>query len=565
MRTLVHATITIFAVLVLSGAHAAGQSGGDPDLAKRTFLNAEQLMREGKRAQALKAYEQVIQAYPGSPYADDSLMRVGGYHYPIESVWDLGSVAEVEQEAGRGFFEQVQERYPQSDSASHAAYKLGLLALEPESPRRNLDEAYAAFYSVVNIYPDSAWRSPALRGAAVAEIGKRNYDSAILSLERALEAVPHGEGAAESHFLLGIANARLGDFLRAAEEFQAARLEQPGSRSADRALDWLTLLYNTRLRAAFGAAPRHSHDRTFVPKLPDGKDLRGDISIAVRPDGALVVADPRRDAVLTFSADGSLAGSEPAEEIQSVGFDAFGAQIIVSAGEVRIAGRRFAAGRRKGDSVDPVEEIGGVFRSSKGKIFILDREEGELLRYDADPQDPKVVHEDKEAGTRLTAMAAGPEDRLFFLDDRSESVMWLHKGKVEPLVPAGGGVLTLEEPVALAADMLGNVYVADSRQRAVIVLGPDGREQERISPPADSAAGLEAPAAIAVGPKGEIYIYDERKRTVLRFMHRTMPPRGRPAGPRSGSRRLRRSRSRPASSCAWRRRSRRRISPGSSA
>lgn len=516
MRTLVHWTIAAVAVLAFSGTIVAGQTGNDSDLAERTFLNAEQLMREGKRAQALKDYEQVIQAYPDSPYADDALMRVGGYHYPTESVWDLGAVVEAEQEAGRRLFEQVRERYAQSDSAPHAVYKLGLLALEPESPRRNLDEAYASFYSVVNIYPDSAWQPAALRGAAVAEIGKRGYDNAVLSLERALEVEPGGGGAAESHFLLGLATARLGDFLRAAEEFQAVRLVQPESRSADRALDWLTLLYEMRLRPTSGAAPQHGHDGTFVPKLPDGKDLRGELSLAVGSEGNLVVADPRRGALLTFAEDGALSGSEPVEDVRLVSYDAFGAPIVVSAGAISVAGTRFPAGRQKGNSVRPIEEIAGVFRSNKGRIFVLDVQEGELLRYGTDPQDPKILHSDKEARTRLTAMAAGPENRLFFLDGKSKTVKVLRKGAIESLASEGDAVL-FEQPVALATDRLGDVYVSDARQRAVIVLGPDGRELERISPPAGSAAELAEPAAIAVGPSGEIYVYDERKKTILRF------------------------------------------------
>ncbi len=516
MRTLVHWKIAAVALLALSGTVVGAQTGADSDLAERTFLNAEQLMREGKRAQALKDYEQVFQAYPDSPYADDALMRVGGYHYPTESLWDLGAVAGAEQEAGRRFFEQVRERYPQSDSAPHAVYKLGLLALEPESPRRDPDEAYASFYSVVNIYPDSAWQPAALRGAAVAEIGKRNYDSAVLALERALEAEPRGAGAAESYYLLGVAMARLGDFPRSAEEFQAVRLAQPGSRSADRALDWLTLLYNMRLRPASGEAPRHGHDGAFVPKLPDGKGLRGGISLAVGPEGNLVVADPRRGALLTFAEDGTLRKSEPVGEIRLVSYDAFDAPIVVSAETISVAGRRFPAGRPKGDAVRPIEEIAGVFRSNKGKIFVLDVKDGELLRYEADPQDPKVLHSDKEAQTRLIAMAAGPANRLFFLDGKSRTVMVLRKGAVESLARAGDAVL-FEQPVALAADRLGDVYVLDARRHAVIVLGPDGRELERIAPPAGSPAELEEPAAIAVGPSGEIYVHDERKRSVLRF------------------------------------------------
>jgi TolA-binding protein len=514
-RAAVGTAIALTALSMTAGAAGAEGSAG-ADLAKRTYLNAEQLMGEGKADQALKAYQQVIQSFPDSPLVDDALLRVGAYYYPVETIGALGTVAVAGQDAARPSFEQIRERYPQSDSAPHALYKLGLLWLEPDSPKRNLDEAYASFYGVVNIYPDSEWVGSALLGAAAAELEKRNYDKAILSLERSLEASPHGAVAAESHYLLGLANTRLGDFARAAEAFQACRLEDDRSRFAARSLEWLTIIYDLRLKPAVGAPVEFTHDAGFVPRLPAGEDLRGDIGMAVSPAGELLVADAKRGTLLVFGEDGTMIRSEAMAGVRHVSIDAYGKIVTTSGTDIRIAGEIFPAARKSGSKVERLQEPAGAWRGSGKEIYVLDSREGDLLRYDSSPEDPKLLSRDKEAGTRLEVMAAGPEDRIYFLDAKQRQILVLDGGKLKAFKPPDAQPV-LEDPVDMAVDALGDVLVADAKSKRVYLIGPDGKRLSTISPPAGSVAELMEPSAIAVGPKGEVFVYDSRKRTILRF------------------------------------------------
>ncbi len=516
MRTTCRSTGATVAALLLASSGAAAQTAAGQDLARRTFQNAEQLMRDGKPDQALKDYQQVIDAFPTSPLADDALLKVGSYHYSPESIGELGTIPVDGQEKARALFDKVRERYADSDSTPHALYKLGLLDLEPDSPRRNLDSAYGSFYRVVNIYPDSEWVGKALLGAAAAEIGKHEYDKAILSLERSIEEEPNGASAAESQYFLGLANARLGDFVRAAEAFQACRIENDKSRTAQRALDWLTLIYTMRLRPAAGAALDLAHDGGFVPRLGPDEDIRGEVGLAVTAEGRLLVADPRRGALMEFAEDGSRVRSDPFEGASLVSLDASENVIVASPGGIRVGTESFPAARKAGSQIRRIEEAAGVWRSSTKETYVLDLKEGELLRYGGDPADPKVVHRDKDAGTRVEAMAGGPEDRLFLLDRKGKNILVLQGGKVTPLVPPGAGP-ALEEPVALGVSALGDVYVADARQKSVIILSPEGKRLGRIAPAVGSPGEIASPAALAVGPRGEVYVYDERKRTVLRF------------------------------------------------
>src|SRR5262245_2158877 len=163
------AAVALAAALALA-ASSQGDSTAQDDLARRTFANAEQLMKEGKVEQALRDFEQVSSAYPDSGMADDALYRIALHFYPAESVDALGGASRDAIDRARGLFTTINSRYPREDCAPKALYKLGLIALDPANPSRNLDEAYADFSAVVNIYPTSDVVDKALLGAGYADM-----------------------------------------------------------------------------------------------------------------------------------------------------------------------------------------------------------------------------------------------------------------------------------------------------------------------------------------------------------------------------------------------------------
>jgi hypothetical protein len=353
-------------------------------------------------------------------------------------------------------------------------------------------------------------------GMALVEHEKRAYDRALLALDRALEESPRGAVAAEIQFLAGVSNVRVGEFVRAAEAFQAARFSEPSGKIAARALDWLTLIHSMRLRPAQGGSVEFTHDASFVPRLPAGEDLRGELGLAVSREGELLVADPRRGAVLEFAEDGALKRTEPFPGARYAVHDAFGRIVLASAADVRVGNESFPVARRSGNAVRRLEEIGGAWRDLSRKLLVLDLHEGELAQYGKDLSDPKPLVRDKEAGLRMKAMAAGPEERLYLLDEKGKTVLALVEDRPRAVVPAGQAP-GFEEPVALAVSALGDLYIADAKGKSLHILSADGKRLARISPAQGSPAEFLEPAAVAVGPRGDIYVYDQRKKTILRF------------------------------------------------
>jgi len=176
-------------------SHAPGASEDD-ELAQRTLANAEQLLKEGKVEQALRDLDQIPKSWPRSAVADDALFRLGSWYYPASSIEDLGRAGADAIARARDLFTQVQKSYPREDSAPRALVKLGLIALEAANPNRSVDEAYASFSSVVNIYPSSDAVEPALYGAGYADFEAGRFDKAIQSFERVAERFPRGALAA---------------------------------------------------------------------------------------------------------------------------------------------------------------------------------------------------------------------------------------------------------------------------------------------------------------------------------------------------------------------------------
>jgi hypothetical protein len=129
---------------------------------------------------------------------------------------------------------------------------------------------------------------------------------------------------------------------------------------------------------------------------------------------------------------------------------------------------------------------------------------------------PKVLAGDKASGARMLAMTVQPEGRIVVLDGKSRGLLALEGGRLAPLAPAGKAP-SFQDPIDLASDRLGDLYVLDAKRASVEVLGPDGASLSAIAPAAGTPHALEDPGCLAVGPSGEVYVYDKRKRTILLF------------------------------------------------
>ena len=69
-------------------------------------------------------------------------------------------------------------------------------------------------------------------------------------------------------------------------------------------------------------------------------------------------------------------------------------------------------------------------------------------------------------------------------------------------------IMTLEDPVDVAYDPLGHLYVLDGRS-AIYVFGPRNRLVAAFSSPGKEAGSLQKPKAFAVDAAGRAYVFDD--------------------------------------------------------
>ncbi|MGH9870476.1 MAG: tetratricopeptide repeat protein, partial [Candidatus Polarisedimenticolia bacterium] len=507
---------------VTAAAVAAPQAPGeDGDLARRTLANAEQLLKEGKVEQALRDLDQIPRVYPRSDVADNALYRLGSYYYPAESVDDLGRAGSEAIVRAKDLFTRVKSTYPREDSAPRALIKLGLIALEGANPQRNLDEAYASFASVVNIYPTSDEMSRALFGAGYADFAAGKYEKAILSFESVAERFPKDPVAPAARFRMGMAQARVGAWIRALEEFQAVRTMDPNGPLAPRALDRLTQIYKLRVLPGVGGRRLFTHNAGYAPAL-DPNSMRGDVSLAVGPDNTLHVLDTRSGSFFRFQHNGKLLSTgQPMPGAVAVSVDDDGVELAAAKDRMRSGVETVIPTRQDGNTMRPFQGIAAAVRIGQSDTAVLDESRNEVLQYSGDAARLKMLYRDPEGRARLSGLAAKPDGRLYTIDKRSRSIL-----EIAPASEGGGyktirlsqeATQAMQEPAALDVDDLGTLYVLDRRARAIHVMTTDGRLLETIASQQDGPVDFTYATAVAAGPRGEIYVYDERKKTVLRF------------------------------------------------
>ena len=490
----------------------------DDDLAHRTLDNADQLMKEGKVEQALRDFEQVFTAYPDSGLADDALYRIGSYYYPVDTVDTLGTIPEGSILKARDLFQKIKMKYPGEDNAPAALLKLGWIALDPSNPQRSLDEAYAAFSGVVNIYPASSQVDRALFGAGYADFLAARYDKSVGSFARVAEEFPHGSVADDAHYHMGLAWMYQGVWIRALEEFQAVRNQYPSSSLASRCLDRITQIYTLKVRPGVSGKPPFTHDASYAAALP-ADAARGDTALAIDGSSGLHLLDSRTGALYRLDHEGKpLSTGSPMTAGVSLWADPAGVEIIAAGSKVRSGAEIISPARQEGTAQRPLTRIVSAVRVGFKELALLDEERNEVLIYAGDPAKLKLRYRDSTGRARLAGLAVGAAGKLYTIDRRSRRILEISPDGTSKEVPTPSGADSeLQEPVGVAADDIGDLFVLDKRAAAVVVMTVDGKVIQKIPSQAGTAAEFSSPTALAVGPRAEIYVHDARRKTVLRF------------------------------------------------
>ena len=207
------------------------------------------------------------------------------------------------------------------------------------------------------------------------------------------------------------------------------------------------------------------------------------ISIAVEPNGNIVVSDPGVDAVFRFDSDGSW--------------------IAPTITDPNIAG---PLGITVVPAIDPWPP---------SKFYLMDTDERTLYRVDpnaAASSDPEVISEDDQFRTPV-GIALDAQGRVI-VTDQGDGATDPRVIRVDPALPANANQtvissgLLLRSPTGVVVDAVGRYLIADPEAGAVIRVRPGSsgaRQQEIVS----TGNLLDRPIGVALDPYGILIIADE--------------------------------------------------------
>lgn len=213
-------------------------------------------------------------------------------------------------------------------------------------------------------------------------------------------------------------------------------------------------------------------------------------------------------------------------------------------------------GLTKGEGLDEVKRPEAIAADDKGHLLVTDRENKKLVLFNTDGKfrfafpskqskkleqptacaigpdstffviDPskKAVYKFDVAGERQSvgsqsifpepiAVAADPSGRVYVIDKKQKRLVGLSaSGDQLP-----GYQVPLNNPLAVAADKLGRAYVADAGKGILFVFKADGTIERELSLSTGAAKGgkLTKPVGIAVNTHGEIFLLDQNDRRVF--------------------------------------------------
>jgi DNA-binding beta-propeller fold protein YncE len=112
-------------------------------------------------------------------------------------------------------------------------------------------------------------------------------------------------------------------------------------------------------------------------------------------------------------------------------------------------------------------------------------------------------------------LAVSRLEDVAMLDRESKGVVVTDRdGKTIGKILAKGTGYELNNPIDVAFDPLGNLYVLDRGKSSILVFGPKNRLVTTISFPEKDPGAFSKPQAFGVDAAGRLYVFDERSQRI---------------------------------------------------
>ena len=488
-------TLTALAILALGVTTDLRSSPqGAEDLARRQYESGRSFVQNGRYTEALKDFQAVVDSFPQSGVADDALLDIALYHLDVAG----------DRDAARAAADRLLKDYPASDSAPMGYVLVGRLAIAASRAPADVDTALASFERVSRLFPSS----PAVAAARFYTGDTlrlvRRTDEALQQFRRVSVEYPRSVWAARAD-LAAASNLVATD--RATQAFgrlQRIRGQFPGTAEATAALNYNTILYRLYLRKPVPF--------TFSGRFIGGeKDRFRDVVGIVVDDGGRVLLG-HRQGVTIFDGQGALVRTAPAMEPSAFFLDGRD-RIVVTRGALLLPEKGAPISMvvpNPGREPREVGEIPAVIALSSGDRLVADRRGRAVIRVS-----PAGKFLANFATVNAERLARNVFDEVAMIDRDSKAVVIVDKdGRTLAKIPPKGTGYQFDDPSDLAYDVLGHLYVLDSRRAAIHVFTPRQRLIASITSAGREAGSLQRPRALAVDPAGRLYVFDEASQRI---------------------------------------------------
>ena len=439
--------------------------------------------------------------------------------YPATRLGEMGTPGR-DFEAARAALENILRSDAKGDVAAAAAFRMGLLRMDPANPRADLDAARASFLDVLRRSPRAPDAAAALEAAALCQ-RLRGESAAASALEVRLLTEHAADPAAAR------ARVRLARDAAAKRDASLAKRLLPAEGDTEAVADARGLA--ALVDRAAGDRPDTLGGRTIDERFTSPV-VQSPIGLAVTSKGLVVLDGEDGSLVRTDGGQSAPSGAEPA---RGVTVDPAGrVWTWDEKGVTTPDGRRVVPQRpaRAGDTPEPVKKIVALATGPAGVIDLVDAGSEQVLRYGpgfvlrgAVPLPARPLAATRAEDGTLDVLLASRPRQIFTLRPGAPAAGWpAREGGTAGVWPTATVVLEgpeweLSDPVAIARDALGRRYVVDDASRSVTIFDAEGRRVATIAPPKGTAGELRSPSAIAVDGAGLVYVADRKQGRVVRF------------------------------------------------
>lgn len=494
-HALVRVVLVSLALAVTLTAQAP--AGRDDEFAQRQFASGLSFLQNKRYTEALKDFQAVVDSFPRSVVADDALLQIALYQLEIAQ----------DHAAAQAATDRLLKDYPDADSAPMGYVVGGRLAIAKGHAPADVDAALASFERVPRLFPgaDAVPAAGFYAGETLRIV--RRTDDAVDRFNRVVLGYPRSIWAARATLSAAMALAQSDRAARAIEGLQRVREHFPGSPEAAMALNFNTIIYRLFVRLA--TQPAFAFSGRFVGA--ESLKLKDVVGIVVDASGQTFLGYNKGVAV--FDAKAALARTIVADNPSAFFVDDRGRVVLIRRDQMTIAGGEtstLAVPPSPNGKIRQLEELPSAVVLSNGDRLVADPKGKAVLRFSAAG---KFVGTFAPVNTERLALSR-LED-VAMIDRETKGIVLVDRdGKTLSKLPSKGMGYELDNPVDVAFDSLGHLYVLDRGRPSVLIFGAKNRLITTLTVPEKEPGGLSKPQALALDGAGRLYVFDDRAQRI---------------------------------------------------